>query len=738
MGLIKQKTISNLNNLILEYNNYLQKKLTFVFEEDGVRTSDLNSDKQFQTIRNQATTKTFNVSRIKMPLKKAMTIISEINNKSDNNLSESSVSNISILKKRSNLNPRSIHVNNLPAKENESSKIEVEDITFDKIKQESLFNKKFGDKRTRTLIILIMSLFIIVPFFDEDWLSASSNSYISYSNYIDNFFIYYNSTDYSYQRDNIKQTLLKNIDQATNALFPILNVTIMNDNFYINKSLLNYTFRVNELAYDLSEMRYSLITYSIKTQSQYIGYCGLARTIFLILIILILNSVFDNDAKRLVVDPLEIMIEIVERVAKDPINAKNVEQLQMGMKNLASKMENKTKTKNEKVEFESYEIRIIKTSIIKIASLLATGFGEAGCEMIQQNMNSNQELNPMLKGKKKIAIFGFCDIRNFAEINEALQQEIMVFVNEIADIVHSCVDNFGGAANKNIGDAFLVAWKLKDTDTFIDAKGELTLKTDSENARFMADQALLAFLSIIININKSDKILKYRKNKKILKRIQHFKVQMGFGLQIGWAIEGAIGSSYKVDASYLSPYVNMAARLEAATRIYGVSLLLSGELHNLLSNELKTICRKIDTVTVKGSIKPIDIYTVDVNLNLKPEKIQDYELTLKQKRDVNREKRENILKGVVIEGSIGRFIMQKTDFKELLKNKKSEYFSPVFDEALTYYLNGDWKNAFKKFEDCLFLVEKDGPTTNLLNYIQANNYIPPIKFNRCRELTSKV
>ena len=583
-----------------------------------------------------------------------------------------------------------------------------------------------------------MSLFIIVPFFDEDWLSASSNSYISYSNYIDNFFIYYNSTDYSYQRDNIKQTLLKNIDQATNALFPILNVTIMNDNFYINTSLLNYTFRVNELAYDLSEMRYSLITYSIKTQSQYIGYCGLARTIFLILIILILNSVFDNDAKRLVVDPLEIMIEIVERVAKDPINAKNVEQLQMGMKNLASKMENKTKTKNEKVEFESYEIRIIKTSIIKIASLLATGFGEAGCEMIQQNMNSNQELNPMLKGKKKIAIFGFCDIRNFAEINEALQQEIMVFVNEIADIVHSCVDNFGGAANKNIGDAFLVAWKLKDTDTFIDAKGELTLKTDSENARFMADQALLAFLSIIININKSDKILKYRKNKKILKRIQHFKVQMGFGLQIGWAIEGAIGSSYKVDASYLSPYVNMAARLEAATRIYGVSLLLSGELHNLLSNELKTICRKIDTVTVKGSIKPIDIYTVDVNLNLKPEKIQDYELTLKQKRDVNREKRENILKGVVIEGSIGRFIMQKTDFKELLKNKKSEYFSPVFDEALTYYLNGDWKNAFKKFEDCLFLVEKDGPTTNLLNYIQANNYIPPIKFNRCRELTSKV
>jgi len=45
-----------------------------------------------------------------------------------------------------------------------------------------------------------------------------------------------------------------------------------------------------------------------------------------------------------------------------------------------------------------------------------------------------------------------------------------------------------------------------------------------------------------------------------------FKVRMGFGLHQGWAIEGAIGSRFKVDASYLSPNVNMAARLEAASK----------------------------------------------------------------------------------------------------------------------------------------------------------------------------
>jgi len=41
---------------------------------------------------------------------------------------------------------------------------------------------------------------------------------------------------------------------------------------------------------------------------------------------------------------------------------------------------------------------------------------------------------------------------------------------------------------------------------------------------------------------------------------------MGFGLHYGWSFEGAIGSEFKIDASYLSPNVNMAARLEAASR----------------------------------------------------------------------------------------------------------------------------------------------------------------------------
>lgn len=40
----------------------------------------------------------------------------------------------------------------------------------------------------------------------------------------------------------------------------------------------------------------------------------------------------------------------------------------------------------------------------------------------------------------------------------------MVYVNTLAEIVHSRVDEYGGAANKNIGEAFLLVWKFDSLD----------------------------------------------------------------------------------------------------------------------------------------------------------------------------------------------------------------------------------------------------------------------------------
>lgn len=79
-------------------------------------------------------------------------------------------------------------------------------------------------------------------------------------------------------------------------------------------------------------------------------------------------------------------------------------------------------------------------------------------------MAKGEDVNPMLPGTKNLFIFGFCDIRNFTDATEVLQEGVMLFVNEIGEIVHTTVDQYSGAANKNIGDAFLLVWKLESED----------------------------------------------------------------------------------------------------------------------------------------------------------------------------------------------------------------------------------------------------------------------------------
>jgi class 3 adenylate cyclase len=136
---------------------------------------------------------------------------------------------------------------------------------------------------------------------------------------------------------------------------------------------------------------------------------------------------------------------------------------------------------------------------------------------------------------------------------------------------------------------------------------------------------MFSFLKIIAKINKNKCITDYNKNLQMNERVEGgYRVRMGFGLHQGWAIEGAIGSYFKIDASYLSPNVNLASRLEAATKQYQVPILISGNLQSIFNERVGQFCREIDIVTVKGSIKPIKLFTIDLNLNLEPFEEKNY------------------------------------------------------------------------------------------------------------------
>jgi hypothetical protein len=143
-------------------------------------------------------------------------------------------------------------------------------------------------------------------------------------------------------------------------------------------------------------------------------------------------------------------------------------------------------------------------------------------------------------------VFGFCDIRQFTDATECLQEEVMVFVNRIGNIVHTAAHRYAGAPNKNVGDAFLLVWRMTAEDRRAALEtGVAASEAESESVldSLLADNALFAFLRIMVDIEKSNKdgsLREYASNPKIMERFPGgFKVKMGFGLHYGWAIEGA-------------------------------------------------------------------------------------------------------------------------------------------------------------------------------------------------------
>lgn len=125
--------------------------------------------------------------------------------------------------------------------------------------------------------------------------------------------------------------------------------------------------------------------------------------------------------------------------------------------------------------------------------------------------------------------------------------------------------------------------------------------------------SVVSFILLISGLKRSRKMVKYRQHPGLNKRMPNYDVRLGMGLHMGYSIEGALGSFYKIDPTYLSPHVKMSERLESSTKVFGVPLLISESLYTHLSNKTKTYVRPVDWVIFSGQTKPMKIYTVDVD-----------------------------------------------------------------------------------------------------------------------------
>ena len=627
--------------------------------------------------------------------------------------------------------------------ENVSDKTKMQKI-MEKINQKFQQNRnanRLNNGICQLLIIMLILISILYNITKGDFIYGKENNYQIFINHLNDFI----NACANLNKTNCNDLLLQNINSILSQVeiqdYPIIQIENNYEIIYRNDTLSNDTndYYYGEYSYFYSKdnINNNITLLVLQNRNFYINATlNILKLISIFISVYIICIRMNKDLNLLILKPLNDINKVIDKVSKDPVNNKIISELRL---NFESRINNF----NDKKHL-NYEMKVIESTLIRTSGLIAVGYGEAGSEIIKKFIKGNEGFDPMASGNKIEAIFGFCFIHDFAAISEVFEEKTMPFVNHICEIVHSCVDKFNGYTNKNIGDCFLLAWKVKSKEIKLDNNTSNINQNQNDELTLLADCALLAFLNIFKKINKSRKILSYRKDPDIIKRFGNkYSVALGFGLHYGWGIEGAIGSHHKIDCSYLSPNVNIAARLETATNIYGVDILFSGEFYNLLSDFMKQKCRKIDVVTLKGSEKPIDLYTVDLNKNIKPGKLMSKKdrMSLREKMDYYGQKKkklwkkyENGQKGKSI-GEI--YFKESKGFKQILTHKKSELFYSNFEEGLNHYLYGDWEEASSFLYRALYLDNSDGPTKTILEYIKKNEFKAPEDWDGYRVLTSK-
>jgi adenylate cyclase len=187
-----------------------------------------------------------------------------------------------------------------------------------------------------------------------------------------------------------------------------------------------------------------------------------------------------------------------------------------------------------------------------------------------------------LSGRSVIATCLFSDIRGFTTLTEELgPQGTVALLNDYFTVMVECIQKEGGMLDKFIGDAIMAAF------------GVPMAHDDDE------DRGVRAAISMIRELAKWNK-----------ERVAHGKkpVKIGIGLNTDTVVTGNIGSPKRMDYTLIGDGVNLASRLEGATKQYYARILISEFTYRKLRGTYRM--REVDRVLVKGKTEPVTIYEV--------------------------------------------------------------------------------------------------------------------------------
>ena len=178
-----------------------------------------------------------------------------------------------------------------------------------------------------------------------------------------------------------------------------------------------------------------------------------------------------------------------------------------------------------------------------------------------------------------MATIAFVDIRGFTTFaDRSTAREAVAFLNEFFAVSVPIVGNHGGSVNKLLGDGLLGVFGAPEP-----------LPDHADRALASAEEMLEAVNS-------------------------HFgeRCRIGIGVNSGLVLVGAIGGGGYEELGVVGDPVNVAARVQDATRDLGVPLLLT-ESTVLLLDQDSTRLEARGELALKGKEKPISVYGLVVS-----------------------------------------------------------------------------------------------------------------------------
>jgi adenylate cyclase len=208
---------------------------------------------------------------------------------------------------------------------------------------------------------------------------------------------------------------------------------------------------------------------------------------------------------------------------------------------------------------------------------------------------SHQVMESILKSDHSIQLSGdrrrvtvlFSDIRGFSTMSERLAPEMVVRVlNDYFERMVDVVFRNNGTLDKFIGDGMMVIFGAPGDDPYQEEHALKTALEMQQELRGLAERW----------------------------KSHGVEIRSGVGINSGPAVVGNIGSSRRMDYTAIGDTVNLASRLESATKELGVGILVSEYTYMAARGTYRF--REMGSIHVKGRVEPVMTYTPEVDADL--------------------------------------------------------------------------------------------------------------------------